>query len=126
MLRKADDSASAKLKTYKKEIDGLIFPMPRKIPFVIPESAEIGIKERPLRASTPQGERIALASSESLPEGTTCDFDVAFLAKSDLKYIVEWFSYGQLRGIGQWRNSGVGRFTCEITDESGKVVFTNL
>lgn len=25
----------------------------------------------------------------------------------------EWLDYGILRGIGQWRNSGMGRFTWE-------------
>ena len=27
------------------------------------------------------------------------------------KVVREWLDYGQLRGIGQWRNSGKGRFT---------------
>ena len=26
----------------------------------------------------------------------------------------EWLDYGALRGIGQWRNSGKGRYTYEI------------
>lgn len=25
----------------------------------------------------------------------------------------EWLDYGMLRGLGQWRNSGKGRFTWE-------------
>lgn len=27
---------------------------------------------------------------------------------------MEWLDYGKLRGLGQWRNSGKGRFTYEI------------
>lgn len=125
MLRRADDGASKKLRAYKKEIDGLIFPSPRKIPYMVPEDGEIGIVERPLRASTPQGDRVALTASETLPVGTTLDFDVSMLTSSHMKYLVEWFSYGQLRGFGQWRNASYGRFHCTITDESGKVIFSN-
>lgn len=30
---------------------------------------------------------------------------------------IEWLDYGELRGIGQWRNSGKGRFKWhDITD----------
>lgn len=31
--------------------------------------------------------------------------------------VKEWLSYGKLRGLGQWRNSGKGRFLCEILEE---------
>lgn len=27
---------------------------------------------------------------------------------------MEWLDYGKLRGLGQWRNSGKGRFTYEL------------
>ena len=46
-------------------IDGLIFIAPRQIP--IKFDGEMGICQRPLRAQTAQGERVALASSESIP-----------------------------------------------------------
>ena len=29
----------------------------------------------------------------------------------------EMLNYGQLRGFGQWRNSGKGRFTYEVLEE---------
>jgi len=32
------------------------------------------------------------------------------------KAVLEWLNYGALRGIGQWRNSGKGRFSYEITE----------
>lgn len=32
------------------------------------------------------------------------------------KAVREWLDYGVLRGIGQWRNSGKGRFTYEVLD----------
>ena len=122
MLRRADDSKSKGLKAFKKEIDGLIFVEPRKIPLKLPDGAEVGSCQRPLRASTPQGERVALANSETVPAGTTQEFDVVLL-KADLEgYVLEWLDYGRYHGTGQWRNSGAGRFVYEAFDEDGNRV----
>ena len=66
-----------------------------------------------LRAATAQGERVALASSETLPAGTTCEFEVQMMRDELEPLVEEWLAYGELRGFGQWRNSGKGRFTCE-------------
>lgn len=111
MLRKVKGSESSKVKAYKKEIDGLIFVEPRIIPLVF--EGEIGSCQRPLRASTAQGERIALANSETVPAGTTIEFTVKCFLDSDAALVREWLDYGALRGIGQWRNSGKGKFTWE-------------
>lgn len=109
-LRRVKGSKSEKVKAYKKEIDGLLFPEPRKI--IIHVNGEIGDCQRPLRASTPQGDRVALANSEELPAGSTLEFTIAMLA--DYQEIIrEWLDYGRYRGLGQWRNSGKGRFTWE-------------
>ena len=109
-LRRVKGSKSEKVKAYKKEIDGLLFPEPRKIPIHV--NGEIGDCQRPLRASTPQGERVALANSEEIPAGSIIEFTIAMLA--DYREIIrEWLDYGRYRGLGQWRNSGKGRFTWE-------------
>jgi hypothetical protein len=113
MLRRADAGESRKLKAYKKQIDGLVFVKPRMIPLVLPEGADTGICERPLRAQTAQGERVALARSETAPAGTRCEFTVKLLDAKMADAVFEWFEYGEDRGLGQWRNSGKGRFTCE-------------
>ena len=105
---------SSKLKAYKKVIDGLIFPQPRQI--VLHSPSGIGVCQRPLRAQTPQGERVALAMSEELPAGTWCDVDIVLLQEDLFPAVVEWLDYGALRGIGQWRNSGCGRFTYDVID----------
>lgn len=110
-LRKVTGSESSKIKAYKKEIDGLIFVEPRVIPFNL--SGEIGECQRPLRASTAQGERIALSHSETVPAGSTVEFTILLLNASHEKAVREWLDYGRLRGIGQWRNSGKGKFTWE-------------
>jgi hypothetical protein len=113
-LREVPGSKCSDLKAYKKKIDGLIFPGPRMIP--IEFDGEIGICQRPLRGQTAKGERISLASSETIPEGATMEFDIVLLLPSLEKAVIEMLDYGKLRGFGQWRNSGKGRFTYEILD----------
>ena len=53
VLRKVPGTKASKIKAYKKEIDGLLFVSPRKIPLNL-NGGEIGVCERPLRASTAQ------------------------------------------------------------------------
>ncbi len=110
-LRKVSDSKSSKLKAFKKEIDGLVHVKPRMIP--INFTGEIGSCQRPLRAETAQGARVALANSESIPAGATAEFEVICLNDDDEKLVREWLDYGQWNGLGQWRNSGKGAFTWE-------------
>lgn len=102
---------SCALKAYKKIIDGCIFPQPRKIP--IHMVGDLGDLQRPLRGQTAQGERNSLARSETVPAGSYIEFNVLCLSKSFEPAVREWFNYGSLRGLGQWRNSGCGRFEWE-------------
>lgn len=110
-LRKVTGTESSKIKAFKKEIDGLIFVEPRAIPITF--EGEMGVCQRPLRGQTPQGERIALASSESIPAGATMEFTITCMLDNQEAAVREWLDYGKWRGIGQWRNSGKGRFTWE-------------
>lgn len=109
VLRKVKGTKSEKIKAYKKEIDGLVFVSPRMIVLNMP--GEMGNCQRPLRASTAQGERIALANSEAAPAGTWIEFDVKCYTDTMYDAVYEWLDYGEDRGIGQWRNSGKGRFS---------------
>ena len=70
--------------------------------------------QRPLRAQTAQGERVSLANSEEIPAGSSCQFEVLCMDDSHEAAVMEWLEYGRLRGLGQWRNSGKGRFTYEL------------
>ena len=112
-LRQSDDAQSKELKAYKTKIDGLVFVSPRQLRLSLPPGTQVGICERPLRADTAQGPRVALARSETVPEGTTLEFEVTVLKKELIPLIREWLEYGSLRGLGQWRNSGRGTFTFE-------------
>lgn len=114
MLKRCTGTKSASLKAYKKEIDGLVFIEEREIPFDV--NGEIGTCERPLRAQTAQGERISLANSESIPAGSTLEFTITSLKDGLMPTVEEWLDYGRLRGLGQWRNSGKGRFVWERLD----------
>jgi hypothetical protein len=109
-LRRPEGTKSNALKAYKSIIDGCVFVFPRKITLVIPEGGEVGVCERPLRASGPTGERVALCRSETVPAGTYMDIEIRLLMPSLMGVVKEWLDYGNLRGMGQWRNSGKGRF----------------
>lgn len=123
---------------YKSTIDRFVFPRPRHWELVVPDGEPMRIMQRPLRAETMQGPRVALAASEMLPAGTTCDFDVVLMSKRVgvtkskqgvdlLKCLVEWVSYGQLLGMGQWRSGGWGTFHATVTDaQTGEVLFDNV
>ena len=114
-LRSIEGTKSSKLKAYKKQIDGRIFvygnkgednPTGRKIR--INNAFPMGLNQRSLRASTPQGERTSLACSEEIPE-----FNIRILNDSDEELVKEWLDFGEWNGIGQWRNAGYGRFVWE-------------
>lgn len=108
---------SCKLKAYKKIIDGCIFVEPRKIPIHMPEGGKVGLLQRPLRGQTAQGERIALATSETVPEGSTIDIEIICLSDAHEKVVREWLDYGRWKGLGQWRNASWGRFEWERIKE---------
>lgn len=113
MLRRVKGTKSEKMTAFKKNIDGLVFIEPRQIPLRI-NGGKMDILERPLRAQTAQGERVALARSDTCPVGTKMEFNLTVLGGVDEKTLREWLDYGKFRGLGQWRNGGYGSFTYEM------------
>ena len=124
ILKKIPGTESSKITAHKKLIDNYVFVSPRQIPLEL-HGMKMGICQRPLRADTAQGPRVALAMSETVPEGTTAEFTVTLMidkepakkGKEAVDYetaLKEWLDYGKLKGFGQWRNAGKGRFTYEI------------
>lgn len=111
LARVKGKTESAGIKAYKKVIDGLIFIAPREIAIDSPEPPTI--LERPLRAMTPQGERVSLVASEAVPEGASIEFTISLMDDELEDAVREWLDYGALRGLGQWRNSGKGRYVWE-------------
>lgn len=111
MLRRVPDTACSKAKAYKKLVDGLLFVRERRIPIAV--NGELGNCQRTLRTDGQSGSRTALASSETVPAGSTCEFTIIMLTDEMEPIVRECLDYGALRGLGQWRNSGAGRFTWE-------------
>jgi len=126
-MRQIPSALSANIASHKSRIDLLFFVEPRSIEIQIQDGQSIGICERPLRADTMQGPRVALARSEEVPAGSIIEFTVILasptltnkekvkIASDDL--LKEWLDYGQLHGLGQWRNSGKGRFIYKFIPE---------
>ena len=115
---------SCAMKAYKKIIDGCIFVMPREIPINL--SGEITDCQRPLRAQTMQGERVALANSESIPSGSSIECTILCLNDDHEKAVLEWLEYGKYKGLGAWRNASHGNFWYELLDKNGNVIGGNL
>lgn len=100
---------------YKTKVDNTIFVTPREIALWMPVDLDLSETDcqRPLRASTPMGPRIALAHSEEAPEGTVIEFIITCMNDEDMPYVRDCLDYGRFKGMCQWRNSGHGRFRWE-------------
>jgi len=103
--------------TYKRLVDNYVFVKPRRIKLNMPEGSEVSFCTRPLRAETMKGERVALATSEAVPAGTTFEFEIRCLQPELYDLMPEALDYGEFNGLLQWRNSGKGTFTWEDLDE---------
>lgn len=106
---------TVEVKALKSKIDSFLFVFPRKIRIADGPS---GVFERPLRAMTAQGPRVTLTRSDVVPAGTKLKLQIKLLPHKELneKLIRELFEYGQLQGLGQFRNGSFGRFTYEMEE----------
>ena len=115
----------------RRLVDNAVFVNPRYVPFLRdgkPIYEPDGYCERPLRVEMGMGSsKVCLARSEQIAEGATLTFDVHLLIpqgekaeKKSMMYglnrevIEAALEYGSLKGLGQWRNSGMGRFSYKI------------
>lgn len=112
------------LTNYLSKVDNFIFIKERELFLYNQETNERimdpdGFLERPLRGQTAQGERVALAKSEVVNAPWYIDVTVKVLdnkgtAKSiglTMDVVEELLSYGELKGLLQWRNAGYGSFS---------------
>lgn len=112
MLRRVTGTECSKIKAFKKVVDGQILVKERKIPIHV--VGEMGDCQRPLRAETAQGARVAIAHSETVPAGSWFECTFQIMGGNDLvKVVKECLDYGAYHGMAQWRNSGKGRLTWE-------------
>lgn len=122
-LRDNKTTEASKIKNYKKRLDGGLMIEPRQVMLRFPDGkVDLGSCQRPLRAQTMQGERVALANSETAPAGTEIEFDIVLLLPELEDFVYEALDYGQYSGMGQWRNSGKGRFVWDEREREGKAM----
>lgn len=120
-MKKVTGSKTSKATAYIKTVDNFVFVFgpykdrERVLPLYMPVDLDLLATDcqRPLRAQTPQGERIALVHSEEAPAGTYFECTIMCLRDADMGLVREWLDYGRFKGMGQWRNSGLGRFSWE-------------
>lgn len=107
------------IKQAKSRVDNYVFVFPRRVHFKGLADANLVPLERPLRGMTPRGERVTLVRSDQVPVGTTIQFEILILPNPKGKessaitvdVVEKLLDFGTLKGIGQWRNGGYGRFT---------------
>jgi hypothetical protein len=100
------------IKALRSKLDNFCFVLPRYIHL---QEKPDGVLERPLRAQTMQGPRVTLAKSDYVEAGLAFKVEIALLPHKELNYnlIERLLDYGQLKGLGQFRNGSYGRFTWE-------------
>jgi hypothetical protein len=104
------------VKNLRSKFGALVFVRPRMIPFLMPVGGDGQFLERPLRAMTAQGPRVAVARSEMLPAGTSLECRIVTLPGPITETILrQVLDYGQFAGLGQWRSGGWGSFTYTLT-----------
>lgn len=111
------------LTAFRKKIDIGAFIEP-DYP-VIHDAGDIEVFQRPLRADTPQGQRVALSSSERIYPGAWTEFDIIYNNKELGNDIRAWLNYGCVSGTAQWRSAGFGRFFWEELDDDGNIIGGN-
>lgn len=101
---------------HKAMVDELIFVSPRRIH--VGKTEPDGLLERPLRADTAQGPRVALARSDYINAGTEFDFEIHVVddVKVPKKLLLMLLKYGREKGLGQFRNGSYGRFMFKMID----------
>lgn len=112
------------IKSVGSNVGTYVFTAPRVIPNL--RNGQIvkapdRILERSLRAETMQGPHTSLAASEVINVPWTIEFQVTLLLNegTSRSKAVTWgaledvLDYGALKGLGQWRNGGYGRFIWE-------------
>ena len=106
----------AGIKAYKSKVNNCVAVKTRRIYMADSDGNLItkapDVLERSLRANTPQGPIVTLVRSDTLPVGTRITFRLKILVDKTVtpEHVKELFEYGDMQGIGQWRNAGYGAF----------------
>lgn len=122
-----DSNAIPAIRAFKKASDICIAIEPRRIRFYEDKKPiankefykkdgntyrlvkPISTMERPLRASTPQGERVTLTRSDIVETGTRFEFSIKLFRNNyglTPEILIKAIKAGEIHGLGQWRGSG--------------------
>lgn len=114
---KASKIAAMKLHSM---IDGNIAILEEFCDLYLPENTGVDKNERPLKAETMKGPRVALTSSEQVSRGTWFEVTIECDSYELVEIVQEAFDRGQHHGTGQWRSAGNGWFDFELISAEGK------
>jgi len=97
------------VKNMRSKITDFLFVYPR---FIWIKEKPDGQIERPMIGQTAKGQRISLACSDYVSEGTTIEFILRLYKHSELTWnkVESILDYGKDQGIGCWRGGGNGSF----------------
>ena len=112
------------IKAHKSKVDKYLFVSPRRIPILRdgePIYDEDDEFERPLRCETMRGARVALQGSERIMTPWSVDITLHLIPNPASKTskaltfeaVETALGYGQLCGLGQFRNGSFGTFSWE-------------
>lgn len=90
-------------------------------PRIIPLQKEPnGIFRRPLRRITKDGPMSCIATSELINAGLSFDVWIGLLPHGEVQWSVieQLLEYGQMKGLGQFRGGGFGRFAFDLVSHS--------
>lgn len=107
------------VKALRSKVANQVFISPLVLPLKLPEGGMLDYCERPLRAETAMGPRVALVRSEQAPAGTVIECGLEVMEGEITEDVIrDLLDYGYFRGLGQWRGSGAyGCFRYELTRE---------
>lgn len=99
---------------HKSLVNDHLFVFPRRLYLKVKQHH--GIFPRPLRAQTMQGPRVTVVQSDFVKAGTKveCELVVADSWLVNEKMLRKWLEYGELMGLGQFRNGSFGTFEYKL------------
>ena len=102
------------------KVSAYVSVSPRLIPLRLPDGEQLDYFERPLRAETARGPRVAIARSEMAPTGTWIECGLEVISSEiSQDVLLDLLDYGWSHGLGQWRSSGAfGTFRYELDQET--------
>ena len=123
---KKGTTSMEKPKAIKSKIDKYVFAFPERI--YLNKKEPDSVFERPLRCMTPQGPRVTLTRSDSVNKGFEFDVTIRRVEQKEITWdmIDTFMTYGQLSGLGQFRNGSFGRFKLISKGDIKRIDLANM